>query len=141
MDCTRFLKRVLAVNASFSAASAGLALVAAEALSGWLALPVPAVIATAVGLAAFAAAVLWHASRRQLNLTSIRVIFALDVAWVIGTAAVLAWPGLPISVEGRWLLAAAGVVVGLFAAGEAFGLRGLGALRGSPAPSAAAPLR
>jgi hypothetical protein len=122
MDCNSLLKVVLAVNGSFSAASSALTAVYAVTLSRWLGLPTGALIALALGLAAFSAAVLWQATRREPDLSMVRAIFLLDVAWVIGSAVALAWPGLPIAAPARWIITAAGVVVGLFAAGEALGL-------------------
>lgn len=122
----RLLRRALKLNAGFSALS-GMALIVAFAPLGrligvelpWLYVPL------GFALLLFALGLLRNARRPEINRTEARLAVFMDVAWVVGSAALLLLPGLPLTGAGRWLIALVADVVALFALLQWLGLRRL----------------
>ncbi|MCK5324764.1 MAG: hypothetical protein KAJ57_02100 [Woeseiaceae bacterium] len=76
-------------------------------------------------LVAFSASLLWFATRRTISSTWVTSVIIADLAWVVGTIALLVgWRDM-MSVAGVWILAIIGVLVLLFAELQWFGLRRL----------------
>jgi hypothetical protein len=71
----------------------------------------------------FAAGLFRNAARAELNQTEAWIAVALDVAWVIGTTALI-FAGV-FSATGNWVVALVGDVVLLFAVLQFWGLRKL----------------
>ncbi|NDJ77735.1 MAG: hypothetical protein GYB65_15895 [Chloroflexi bacterium] len=74
-----------------------------------------------IGLAGFAGYVFYAA--RTLERRLVWVVFALDVAWVVGSYVLLALDALPITTEAQWALAVIADAVLLFAVLEYWALR------------------
>jgi hypothetical protein len=123
---TRLLRRALQTNAVFSGISgAGLLLVAgpvARLLGLGGALPIALLGA---GLLLFAAWVGYEAMQPMLRQRRARVILALDIAWVVASAVIIALDPFGLSIAGKWAVAAVADVVALFALAEYLGLRRL----------------
>lgn len=110
------LRASLRANASFSALS-GLCFVLASApLADFLDVAPPALVTgVGVNLLGFAAALLWLASRPSPAMGLVRLVIALDLAWVAGTIA-----GVYADAFSR-----AGALASLGVAGVVAGLAGL----------------
>jgi hypothetical protein len=55
-----------------------------------------------------------------------RIIFALDILWVVGSILLLIADPLTLSNEGKWIVLILADAVGVFAVLEYFGLRRMG---------------
>jgi len=97
----RLLRRTLWGNAVFSVVSGAILVAFATPLAAW-ATHTPVSVAgldlailfelLGLGVVAFGAACAWAASRPSLPQAWARIIFAADIAWVAGSALVLALP-------------------------------------------------
>jgi hypothetical protein len=87
-DPASLLRTSLRANAAFSVLSGSIFTLAATPVAGLLGIE-PAALVTGVGLnlLGFAAALLWMASRPELSVKLALVVIALDLGWVLGTAA------------------------------------------------------
>lgn len=124
LPADRFLRRTLAANAVFSAAS-GLAMLAAPgALASWLGLDAPWIVAVVgAGLLLFVVDLVRNARREVLDPVRVSVIATADVAWVLGTVVLLVVMPDALSTAGKWAAVAVGDVVAVFAALQIYGLR------------------
>jgi hypothetical protein len=124
-DCTRFLRRSLRANASFSALTGAFFTLAGSQLAAFLAVE-PPLLVTAVGvnLMGFAAALFVLASRTRLSATLATIVVALDVGWVLGTVALVY--GDVLSRAGATAALGIANVVLAFAVLQAIGVRRLG---------------
>jgi hypothetical protein len=124
-DPTRFLRRSLRANASFSALTGAFFTLAGSQLAAFLAVE-PPLLVTAVGvnLMGFAAALFVLASRTRLSATLATIVVALDVGWVLGTVALVY--GDVLSRAGATAALGIANVVLAFAVLQAIGVRRLG---------------
>ncbi len=124
VDPTPLLRYSLRANAAFSTVSGATCLVAATPLAASLGMPQPALI-TSLGanLLVFALLLVWLAAQREIRIPLALGIVAADVAWVIGSAAVIA--AGPLTTAGNWTVAAVANVVLLFAVLQYAGVRRL----------------
>lgn len=90
-DPFRFLRASLRANAGFSILSGFAFAAASGAIAAFLGDVQPAVVlATGVQLLAFAAALLWLASRPTISLPLAWLVIGADLLWVVGTAVAVA---------------------------------------------------
>jgi hypothetical protein len=116
------LRRALQANGVFSALSGITLMVASTRIAALLGLEQP-LWPTGLLLLLFAAGLFRNAGRAEINQTEAWIAVALDVAWVVGTAALI-FAGV-FSAPGNWIVALVGDVVLLFAALQFWGLRQL----------------
>ena len=130
----RLLRRTLWGNAAFSAVSGAIlaifagpfARLAAHGPVSVLGLDLATVFALlGVGVIAFGALCAWVASRETLPQSWARVIFAADIAWVVGSVLVLALPATW-TMAGFIGIVAVALIVADFVILEYLGLRRLG---------------
>lgn len=126
-------------NASFSAVCALVLLVVAGPLAAPLGIDATVLRTVGAGLAVGVAAIPWVLARPHRVVVACPVVVASDAAWVLGTAVVLAWPGLGITPLGRGVLVAVALVVAGVGIAQARGLRH--ARRTRDAADAARPAR
>lgn len=116
------LRRALQANGVFSALSGVILIVASGRIATLIGLEQPLWL-TGLMLLLFAAGLFRNAGRAEINQTEAWVAVALDVAWVLGTAALI-FAGV-FSATGNWVVALVGDVVLLFAGLQFWGLRKL----------------
>lgn len=115
------LTRTLTVNASLSAITGVVLVVAAAPLPDWLGIPTWVAVLLGIGLILFAIQVLRVA--RGPRRTQVIQVIGADVAWVVGAATViLVFPGA-MSPGGLWALGVVTAAVALFAVLQTVGLR------------------
>jgi hypothetical protein len=124
-----FLHRVLLVNGLSSALIALALIVAPEPIATFVG-GVAAWVLVIVGLLLlpFAAVVYWLSRQPVLDRRAVQVIFVADVAWVVGSIALVAFGLVDFTPAGRWAVILVADAVALFALGEWWGLRKLGQL-------------
>lgn len=122
---TQFLRRVLLGNALFSGLTGVFLIVDASLVAPML--HVPGRILTVLGVLILIAAVdvAWLATRPQLDMWFVKLIFALDCAWVLVSIALLLTGLLPLTTGGKWAIGVVADIVALFALLEFLGLRRL----------------
>jgi hypothetical protein len=76
-----------------------------------------------IGLLGFAGLLYLTARQRPLGLRQANLIFWLDVAWVVGSALLLATGWAPLTSAGWWAVLVVADVVALFAILEFVGIR------------------
>jgi hypothetical protein len=120
---TSLLRKTLAVNALATALSGAAFALFAAPLAPRLGLPGPIpLLAFGLALIAFAAYV-WTVRREPLDLAQARLVFAMDVAYVVASLLlVVVWPGA-LSSLGRALVILMADAVAVFALLELVGLR------------------
>ena len=118
-----FARMALRVDGLVSGAS-GVALIAgARPLGAFLGLDrPPALVAVGGTLVAYAAMLFLSARREELERRALVTPVALNVAWVLASAAILLSGVFGLTTGGRWLVAAVAEVVALFAAAQVFAL-------------------
>ena len=88
---SNLLKRSLQANGAFSLASATILLAGTIPLSAAFGLPEQSIlIAVGISLFLFAIGLFRNAAREEIHLGEAKIAVALDVAWLVGTAIVLA---------------------------------------------------
>ena len=80
----------------------------------------PALMAVGAGLLAYSAMLLLSARREELGRRALLVPVALNVAWVLASAALVLTGAFGLTTAGRWLVAAVAEVVALFAAAQVY---------------------
>ncbi len=108
------LRKVLRINASFSTIS-GLLLIFDKPLIDKMGIgnyTTPMIIG--IGLLIFAASIFFYASRKTIRPKEIKSVIVQDLAWVIGSIAVLIIRPWALESLGYLLIAAIMVVVGVF---------------------------
>jgi len=119
---SNFLRRALLANGIFSLISGIILIVAAKPLSALLGVAPPLILlATGGCLLVYAAALFRNALREEVCQTEAVLAVVLDVAWVVGSAAVI-FSGL-LSVVGNWAVAVTADIVLLFAVLQFYGVR------------------
>jgi hypothetical protein len=122
----RLLRRALQSDAILSAASGSGLLLAAEPVARLLGLGISWPIALlGADLLLFGAWVGYEAWQPELRVRRARLILALDIAWVVASALVLALDLWAFTVAGKWAVAAVADVVALVALAQYLGLRRL----------------
>lgn len=114
MRPTTPLRSALTANALFSSFAAALAIGAPEEVGQRLGVQAPLILEMiGIGLAAFAAFLLFHATRRRMTTWAALIASVADLAWVFGSMILLlAFPRL-LSSDGQALVVAiAGIVLG-----------------------------
>ncbi len=118
---SKLLKRSLQANGAFSLASAAILLAGAIPLSAAFGLSEPFIlIGVGISLIVFAIGLLRNAAREDIRLGEAKLAVALDVAWLVGTAIVLA-AGL-LTPSGNLALILVADFVFLFALLQALGI-------------------
>jgi hypothetical protein len=111
----RLLRRALAGNGLFSLSSGLVSLLWAEPLAGSPGIPsVPVLRIVGLVLMGYAGFLFWLASAPTGPTRLWRMAFlasALDGGWVIGSGVLLALPGTPWTVLGRWVIGGLAVIV------------------------------
>ena len=124
-DSTTLLRRALLANAAFSGLTGLATLLAAPPLAVWLGLEDGAgtLRVLGAGLLLFAATLVQLARADRPNPRRAVAASAADTLWVVGSIALLlVAPGL-LSSAGRWTVALIAVIVAVFAAAQATGVR------------------
>jgi hypothetical protein len=129
MNGRSIARTALICNASFSIlCGAALALdggpIGRALVAGAPPITGPALLALGLGLIAFGAVLIAIALRRGLNARTVLLITASDVAWVLGSLAVLGLATAAFTAAGVAAVALTALAVGVFATGQ-----GLGAAR------------
>ena len=125
-EASCLLRASLRGNAVFSAVSGIVLIAGAAPLGTLLGVGAPAVLTTVgVILVVYAGGLWWNARRPEVNRAEARIAVALDVAWVVLSAALLIFAPSLLTPAGRWIVAAVAVCVAGFAILQSFGLRAL----------------
>jgi hypothetical protein len=122
------IQRVLWTNTAFSIFSGLLLIIAAQPIAGLLGVANPLIMAVLGGLIIGFGVVVYLIGRAPQPLP-VAAVIALDVAWVVGSAAILFGNLLPLTDDGRWLILIVADIVLILAIAEIVGLRRM--LRGS----------
>lgn len=118
------LNRAVRANSLFCAGSGAGLLLAARPLSGWLGLPWPALLGGLGAMLVVYGALLWRVSAESpLPAARARIIIALDIAWVVGSAALLLADQPGFTTAGKWAVAVVADIVALFALVQFIALR------------------
>ena len=118
------LRGVLLGNASFSIITGLAFLLWSQPIATFLGgVPALEIIALGVILLPFAAFVAWAATRPTINRQAVRIIIAMDIAWVLGSALLLLTGVLPLTSGGKWAIGIVADIVACFALGQFIGLR------------------
>ena len=116
------LRKALMSNAVFSALSGSLITIAAPWLSERMGIPQPMILrVVGISLLGFAAALLWNATRHEIDRKQAWAAVGLDFTWVLGSAVLVSLQLLTTS--GNWAVVAVADVVLLLALAQALGLR------------------
>ena len=113
---TPFLRLALLGDAAASGATGLLLAGAAGPLAGLLGLPEPLLRTAGLILLPYAALVAWAGSRPALPRNAVRTIIAVNLLWVIDSAALLAFGPAPRALGVAFVLAQALAVLGFAAA-------------------------
>jgi len=123
---SRLLRRALQTNAVFSAISGAGILLASGSVARLLGVELSWPIALlGADLLLFAAWVGYEAMQGVLRVRRARAVLALDIAWVVASALLIALDPFGLSATGKWAVAAVADVVAIFALIEFLGLRRL----------------
>jgi hypothetical protein len=76
-----------------------------------------------LSLAVFSGWLLWISFRNPIPSRQVQVVFVLDLAWVLGSAAILLFEVISLAAAGRWLVAFLASAVGVFAVLQFLSLR------------------
>src|SRR5437868_1667212 len=118
------LRRALQANAAFSSISAVICIVGAPSVATWLGIASPlALIVFGLVVLVFAAWVLMITLRHPLHPSTARVIWWLDVAWVVASPIVLIVNPFSLTSAGQWAVGSVALIVLDIAILEYLGLR------------------
>jgi hypothetical protein len=126
MSQTVFLRRVLILDAVASGATGLLMLLGAGLLEQWLNLPAALLRYAGISLLPFAAIVAWLGLRTSLSRAGVWAVIALNVLWVVDSAALLVSGWVDPALLGYAFVIFQAAVVALLAELEFIGLRQLG---------------
>jgi hypothetical protein len=126
-DKSALLRNTLKVNALASAVSGLLFFLGSAALAPLMSVDSPILLgAIGVSVVVFAFGVFLVFQETPLDVRKARIIFALDILWVVGSILLLIADPLTLSNEGKWIVLILADAVGVFAVLEYFGLRRMG---------------
>ena len=117
---SHLLRRALQANGVFSSMSGLILIAASDRIAALIGIE-QSLVLIGVLLLIFAASLFWNARREMINRTEAWIAVVLDVAWVIGTMALI-FAGV-FNSTGNWVVAIVADLVLLFAALQFFGLR------------------
>lgn len=118
------LRNALRGNALFSGLSGIVSLLAAQSLAAFTGIQESLVfVVLGVVLILFAVDLIWIASRESINRRFAVAVIFMDVAWVAGSAIILLFDLVPLTVAGRWTIVFLAEVVAVFAILQTIGLR------------------
>jgi len=124
---SNLLRIALRGNALFSGLSGLIALIAAQSLATFTGIQEPLVfVVLGVVLILFAVDLVWISARDSIDRRFAWLVIFLDVAWVAGSAIILIFDLVPLTVAGRWIIALLAEAVAIFAIIQYLGLRRLG---------------
>ncbi len=83
-------------------------------------------IVVGIGLLFFTATIIYHATRKTISATQVKLIIVQDGLWVIGSAIILAFKLFSLTVTGYILIAVVALVVADFGFLQYFGLKNYG---------------
>lgn len=122
----RLLRTALRGNGLFSAVSGAMMVVASRPLAEFIGLAWPsALLILGIILLLYALDLFWFTSRATISLTFAWVAIVLDVAWVMGSVALLLADPLGFTVAGKWFVGLMAEAVALFAVVQWLGVRRL----------------
>lgn len=116
------LRGALTGNGLFSILSGLISAVFAAFLGDLMGINPVVLLLVGAGVVGFGIVTLTNARRQPINLVLAKATVVADIAWVVGAAAIILIPDL-LTAEGRMLLGAISVAVGLFAVLQAIGIR------------------
>jgi len=123
-DPGRLLRWSLRGNATFSTLSGATLMGAGASLATTFGVPEPMMLTSlGVNLLAFAAFLVWLASREEIRPALALAVVGADLAWVVGSVPVLLFAAL--TPAGNWSVAVVGNVVLAFAIAQFVGVRQL----------------
>ncbi len=134
------LRRALAANAGFSLLTGSVCWLAAEQVASFVGIPILEAKALGLNLEVFAVGIFFLLTRDLSKTWARNVvggIIALDVLWVVGSAALL-MSAAPLTVAGKWTVGIIAMVVADFAFFQWRGWRGMSKSRAAVAPVAEA---
>lgn len=112
---TTILRRALTANAVFSGICGGLCVLASTSIAQWVGLASAEIFALGINLEVFSALLIVLATRKDYSRGWVRslvmAVIAMDVLWVLGSAALLLTPAAPLTTAGRWTVFAVAMVV------------------------------
>jgi hypothetical protein len=117
-----FLRYALIADAVASGATGLLMIAGADLLTGLLGLPVPLMREAGLVLVPYVALVAFVDTRAVIPLHVVKAIIALNIAWVLGSVALLVGFVTPTALGYAFVIAQA-VAVGVFAELQVIGLR------------------
>ena len=121
----RLLRTALRGNGIFSLISGALFILLAQSISEFLGIAPDAFVVVAligVGLLGFSGMLFWLTSRTAIATTLAIGAIVGDVAWVIGSIALLVFDPFQFSTAGRWAILIIADAVGIFAILQFMGL-------------------
>ncbi len=131
------LRRALTANAIFSGICGVLCVLASDPIAQLTGLASAEIFALGINLEVFSALLIVLATRKDFSRGWVRslvmAVIAMDVLWVLGSAAMLLTPAAPLTGAGRWIVFAVAMVVADVAY---FQLRGFLGLRRAAVPAA-----
>jgi hypothetical protein len=123
----RSLRAILYANAAFSSVSGAILILVPGWVANLLGLDnsVPGIVLIGIGVLAFAATVLYFASRDRISPEFALFTTIADSLWVLVSILLLITGWIPFSAQGRWAVGIVAVIVDLFATLEFFQWRAL----------------
>jgi len=128
-DPSRLLRLALRANAAFSTVSGLVLAVTAPLLGPWLGIPPLGLAVVGLGLLPFAWLLFRNAVRTPIHEPEARLAVGADIAWVMGSVALVAFDPLGLALAGRVAVIVIALCVADFALLQALGL---GRLRRAP---------
>ncbi len=133
------LRRALTANAVFSGICGLLCVTASASIAGVTGIARAEVFSLGINLEVFCALLIVLATRKDFSRRWVRAllmaVIAMDVLWVVGSAALLLAPAAPLTAAGRWIVFAVALVVAdvaYFQLRGFLGLRRAAAIRATP---------
>ncbi len=112
---TTILRRALTANAIFSGICGALCVLASASIAQLTGLASVEIFALGINLEVFSALLIVLATRKDFSRGWVRslvmAVIAMDVLWVLGSAALLLTPAAPLTGAGRWIVFAVAMVV------------------------------
>lgn len=120
---SHFLRRALIADATISGATGLLMLLGAGFLDGLLGVPATLLRVAGLSLVPFAAALAYLSTRERLSAAAVRTVIAINVAWVVASAALLVSGAIEPRALGYAFIVMQALAVAVFAEVQYVGLR------------------